>query len=100
MLLKSKYQGQSVPVEVSLRLSGMGKQKVPTLESQTQDRPKPSLPIGITGADEVLSEQSSPHSSKRKLEASIDALVDVQLARLAEVPISKLSIYNNVYPHS
>ena len=85
MLLKNNYRGQNVPVKVSLSLSGMAKQDVSTSEAHAHDSTKPSLPMRSKIAQEDLSKQRSPQSSKTTFEASIDALVDVQLARLAEV---------------
>lgn len=86
MLLNSDF-AQKVPVEVSLRLSGMAQEKGSIYEAQAADSSQTSPPERITGASEDSWKQRSPNSSRASLEASIDALVDVQLARLAEVPI-------------
>ena len=57
----------------------MAKQKVSAMEAQAPDSPELSLTLGITSSEEDLSKQ------RASFEASIDALVDVQLIRLAEV---------------
>ena len=88
MLLNSSCRATAVPVEVSVTLSGMGNPKTSALESSSSSiqpsalgtQPQPQQPEVSN-----LSKQRSTSSSRASFEASIDALVDVQLAKLVEV---------------
>lgn len=84
MLLNSAYCAEPVPVEVCLTLKGMANPKSDSWEAHNRGHQSNQAPAQRVESGS-LSKQQSVSSSRASLEASIDALVDVQLARLAEV---------------